>query len=296
MNQDLVNFFLEHLQIERRLSPYTLCSYQTDLLQFSSFISEEFTPEKSIVDLNSKEIRLWLVYLANQSLDNRSINRKLATLRTFYKYLQRTGKAIENPMISIKMVKTSKKLPQFLRESEMEKIAFHSEISSFEELQQELIFQLFYGTGMRLSELINLQVNQIDFLNHQIKVLGKRNKERIIPAPKSIFELLEKYLKIRPVDSEILLTNTKGKALYPMFVQRIIKKIISQTSTIEKQSPHVLRHSYATHLLNKGADLNAIKELLGHANLAATQVYTHNSLEKMKEIYKQAHPKGGKKL
>lgn len=294
MNQDLVNFFLEHLQIERRLSPYTLLSYQTDLLQFSSFISEEFTPEKSIVDLNSKEIRLWLVYLANQSLDNRSINRKLATLRTFYKYLQRTGKAIENPMISIKMVKTSKKLPQFLRESEMEKIAFHSEISSFEELQQELIFQLFYGTGMRLSELINLQVNQIDFLNHQIKVLGKRNKERIIPAPKSIFELLEKYLKIRPVDSEILLTNTKGKALYPMFVQRIIKKIISQTSTIEKQSPHVLRHSYATHLLNKGADLNAIKELLGHANLAATQVYTHNSLEKMKEIYKQAHPKGGK--
>ncbi|RVU26466.1 integrase [Sandaracinomonas limnophila] len=294
MNQDLVNFFLEHLQIERRLSPYTLRSYQTDLLQFSSFISEEFTPEKSIVDLNSKEIRLWLVYLANQSLDNRSINRKLATLRTFYKYLQRTGKAIENPMISIKMVKTSKKLPQFLRESEMEKIAFHSEISSFEELQQELIFQLFYGTGMRLSELINLQVNQIDFLNHQIKVLGKRNKERIIPAPKSIFELLEKYLKIRPVDSEILLTNTKGKALYPMFVQRIIKKIISQTSTIEKQSPHVLRHSYATHLLNKGADLNAIKELLGHANLAATQVYTHNSLEKMKEIYKQAHPKGGK--
>ena len=294
MNLDLVNFFLEHLQIERRLSPYTLRSYQTDLLQFSSFISEEFTPEKSIVDLNSKEIRLWLVYLANQSLDNRSINRKLATLRTFYKYLQRTGKAIENPMISIKMVKTSKKLPQFLRESEMEKIAFHSEISSFEELQQELIFQLFYGTGMRLSELINLQVNQIDFLNHQIKVLGKRNKERIIPAPKSIFELLEKYLKIRPVDSEILLTNTKGKALYPMFVQRIIKKIISQTSTIEKQSPHVLRHSYATHLLNKGADLNAIKELLGHANLAATQVYTHNSLEKMKEIYKQAHPKGGK--
>jgi len=294
MNQDLVNFFLEHLQIERRLSPYTLRSYQTDLLQFSSFISEEFTPEKSIVDLNSKEIRLWLVYLANQSLDNRSINRKLATLRTFYKYLQRTGKAIENPMISIKMVKTSKKLPQFLRESEMEKIAFHSEISSFEELQQELIFQLFYGTGMRLSELINLQVNQVDFLNHQIKVLGKRNKERIIPAPKSIFELLEKYLKIRQVDSEILLTNTKGKALYPMFVQRIIKKIISQTSTIEKQSPHVLRHSYATHLLNKGADLNAIKELLGHANLAATQVYTHNSLEKMKEIYKQAHPKGGK--
>lgn len=294
MNQDLVNFFLEHLQIERRLSPYTLRSYQTDLLQFSSFISEEFTPEKSIVDLNSKEIRLWLVYLANQSLDNRSINRKLATLRTFYKYLQRTGKAIENPMISIKMVKTSKKLPQFLRESEMEKIAFHSEKSSFEELQQELIFQLFYGTGMRLSELINLQVNQVDFLNHQIKVLGKRNKERIIPAPKSIFELLEKYLKIRPVDSEILLTNTKGKALYRMYVQRIIKKIISQSSTIEKQSPHVLRHSYATHLLNKGADLNAIKELLGHANLAATQVYTHNSLEKMKEIYKQAHPKGGK--
>ena len=292
MNLELVNFFLEHLKVERRLSKHTLVSYTTDLQQFCSFLEHGLPQAKLLLDLNSKDIRLWIVDLSNQSIENRSINRKLATLRTFFKYLQRTKKVIDNPMVSIKAVKIGKSLPQFLREPEIAKIDFSMQENSFESLREELIYSLFYGTGMRLSELIQLKVHQIDLYQKQLKVLGKRNKERIIPAPSILFELIEKYLKVCPFESEYLLLTDQGKPLYPMMVQRIIKKLLSSISTLEKLSPHVLRHTYATHLLNKGADLNAIKELLGHANLAATQVYTHNSLEKMKEIYQQAHPKG----
>jgi integrase/recombinase XerC len=291
MNLELVNFFLEHLQIERRLSKHTLSSYATDLNQFCSFIEQGLPQAKSIIALQTKDIRLWMVDLSNQGIENRSINRKLAALRTFFKHLQRTGKLIDNPMISIKAVKTSKTLPHFIRETEIKSIDFSNKGETFEELREELIFSLFYGTGMRLSELIDLKTTQIDVYHKQLRVLGKRNKERIIPAPSILFELIEKYVKVRPFESEFLLLTNQGKQLYPMMVQRIIKKLLGNVSTLEKLSPHVLRHTYATHLLNKGADLNAIKELLGHANLAATQVYTHNSLEKMKEIYQQAHPK-----
>jgi integrase/recombinase XerC len=292
MNLELVNFFLEHLQVERRVSKHTLISYSTDLQQFCTFIEQGLQPSKNIIELNSKDIRLWIVDLSNHSIENRSINRKLAALRTFFKYLQRTGKISENPMVSIKMVKTGKSLPHFIRETDLAKIEFPQSGESFQDLREELIFHLFYGTGMRLSELIQLQVNQIDLYHKQIRVLGKRNKERIIPAPDLLFEIIEKYLKVCPFTNDLLLLTDQGKPLYPMMVQRIIKKVLGNVSTLEKLSPHILRHTYATHLLNKGADLNAIKELLGHANLAATQVYTHNSLEKMKEIYQQAHPKG----
>jgi integrase/recombinase XerC len=292
MNLELVNFFLEHLQVERRVSKHTLISYSTDLQQFCTFIEQGLQPSKKIIELNSKDIRLWIVDLSNHSIENRSINRKLAALRTFFKYLQRTGKISENPMVSIKMVKTGKSLPHFIRETDLAKIEFPQSGESFQDLREELIFHLFYGTGMRLSELIQLQVNQIDLYHKQIRVLGKRNKERIIPAPDLLFEIIEKYLKVCPFTNDLLLLTDQGKPLYPMMVQRIIKKVLGNVSTLEKLSPHILRHTYATHLLNKGADLNAIKELLGHANLAATQVYTHNSLEKMKEIYQQAHPKG----
>jgi len=292
MNLSLVNFFLEHLQVERRLSQHTLTSYSTDLIQFCTFIEEGLPQSKTILELNAKDIRLWIVDLSNHGIENRSINRKLAALRTFFKYLQRTGKIETNPMVSIKAVKIGKSLPQFIREPEIAKIDFSEKEESFESLRDELIYSLLYGTGMRLSELINLKVNQIDVYQKQIKVLGKRNKERIIPAPIYLFDLIEKYFQRCPFESEYLLLTDQGKPLYPMMVQRMIKKLLGNVSTLEKLSPHVLRHTYATHLLNKGADLNAIKELLGHANLAATQVYTHNSLEKMKEIYQQAHPKG----
>jgi integrase/recombinase XerC len=190
------------------------------------------------------------------------------------------------------MIKTKKKLPQFLRESEIEPLLnLPVDLSSFEDLRDQLILFLLYGTGIRLAELISLKRMQVNLLSGTIRVIGKRNKERIVPIPKLIEALIENYLKVCPYTHENLLLTDKGEILYPVFVQRLVKKQLSKISTLEKLSPHILRHTYATHLLNRGADLNAIKELLGHANLAATQVYTHNSMEKIKEIYSQAHPK-----
>lgn len=290
MNREVVNFFLQHLQVERRLSPLTLRSYKIDLLQFLDFLA----PENLLVSqIKSQTIRAWLVALSNQGIQNRSINRKLATLRTFYKYLQRRGDVTDNPMQTIRMVKTSKTLPTYLRESEMEQVFAQQEIpkNTFEEVRDQLVLMLLYGTGMRLAELIQLTPQQVNLSAKTLRVIGKRNKERIIPMPTILVDLVKQYQALNPFQSPYLLLTDKGEPCYPMFVQRLVKKYLGEVSTLEKLSPHVLRHSYATHLLNRGADLNAIKELLGHANLAATQVYTHNSMEKLKEIYKQAHPK-----
>jgi len=290
MNREVVNFFLQHLQVERRLSPLTLRSYEIDLLQFLDFLA----PENLLVSqIKSQTIRAWLVALSNQGIQNRSINRKLATLRTFYKYLQRRGDVTDNPMQTIRMVKTSKTLPTYLRESEMEQVFAQQEIpkNTFEEVRDQLVLMLLYGTGMRLAELIQLTHQQVNLSAKTLRVIGKRNKERIIPMPTILVDLVKQYQALNPFQSQYLLLTDKGEPCYPMFVQRLVKKYLGEVSTLEKLSPHVLRHSYATHLLNRGADLNAIKELLGHSNLAATQVYTHNSMEKLKEIYIQAHPK-----
>jgi integrase/recombinase XerC len=287
MNRELVNFFCDHLAIERRLSPHTITSYSTDLEQFTAFIAPA-----ELLQVKALTIRKWLISLSDDSIQNRSINRKLATLRTFYKYLLRTGKIEENPMTSIRMVKTTKKIPQFVRESEMENLVENRKIASnFSEARDELILFLLYGTGIRLAELISLQNNQVNLAAKTIRVIGKRNKERVIPIPGLLIDLIATYNNFCTVEHANLLLTDKGEPLYPMFVQRLVKKNLGEYSQLEKLSPHVLRHTYATHLLNKGADLNAIKELLGHANLAATQVYTHNSMEKMKAIYLQAHPK-----
>ena len=287
MNRELVNFFLDHLSIERRLSSHTITSYSTDLEQFTTFIAPQ-----ELTQIQALTIRKWLISLSDDSIQNRSINRKLATLRTFYKYLLRTGKVSENPMASIRMVKTTKKIPQFVRESEMENLVEHRKIATnFSEARDELILFLLYGTGIRLAELISLQNNQVNLAAKTIRVVGKRNKERVIPIPGLLIDLIATYRSFCTVEHAHLLLTDKGEPLYPMFVQRLVKKNLGEYSQLEKLSPHVLRHTYATHLLNKGADLNAIKELLGHANLAATQVYTHNSMEKMKAIYLQAHPK-----
>ena len=287
MNRELVNFFCDHLAIERRLSHHTITSYSTDLEQFIAFIAPE-----ELTQIQAITIRKWLISLSDDSIQNRSINRKLATLRTFYKYLLRTGKILENPMTSIRMIKTTKKIPQFVRESEMGNLVEHRKIATnFSEARDELILFLLYGTGIRLAELISLRNNQVNLAAKTIRVIGKRNKERVIPIPGLLVELINAYRQFCTVEHTHLLLTDKGEPLYPMFVQRLVKKYLGEYSQLEKLSPHVLRHSYATHLLNKGADLNAIKELLGHANLAATQVYTHNSMEKMKAIYLQAHPK-----
>ena len=288
MNRELVNFFLVHLKVERRLSIHTVTAYENDLNQFLTFIGLE----TNITEIKSDLIRGWLIQLSDDAIQNRSINRKLATLRTFFKFLLRRGDRPDNPMSTIKMIKTKKKLPQFLRESEIEPLLnLPVDLSSFEDLRDQLILFLLYGTGIRLAELISLKRMQVNLLSGTIRVIGKRNKERIVPIPKLIEALIENYLKVCPYKHENLLLTDKGEILYPVFVQRLVKKQLSQISTLEKLSPHILRHTYATHLLNRGADLNAIKELLGHANLAATQVYTHNSMEKIKEIYSQAHPK-----
>lgn len=287
MNRELVNFFLDHLSIERRLSSHTITSYSTDLEQFTAFIAPT-----ELSHVQALTIRKWLISLSDDSIQNRSINRKLATLRTFYKYLLRSGKIAENPMTSIRMVKTTKKIPQFVRESEMENLVNNQKIATnFSEARDELILFLLYGTGIRLAELISLQNNQVNLAAKTIRVIGKRNKERVIPIPGLLIDLIATYHSFCTVEHTHLLLTDKGEPLYPMFVQRLVKKNLGEYSQLEKLSPHVLRHTYATHLLNKGADLNAIKELLGHANLAATQVYTHNSMEKMKAIYLQAHPK-----
>ena len=287
MNRELVNFFLDHLSIERRLSSHTITSYSTDLEQFTAFVAPA-----ELSQVQALAIRKWLISLSDDSIQNRSINRKLATLRTFYKYLLRTGKIEENPMTSIRMVKTTKKIPQFVRESEMENLVDNRKIATnFSEARDELILFLLYGTGIRLAELISLQNNQVNLAAKTIRVIGKRNKERMIPIPGLLVDLIATYRSFCTVEHTHLLLTDKGEPLYPMFVQRLVKKNLGEYSQLEKLSPHVLRHTYATHLLNKGADLNAIKELLGHANLAATQVYTHNSMEKMKAIYLQAHPK-----
>lgn len=290
MNRQVVNFFLQHLQVERRLSPLTLRSYQIDLNQFLDFLLRD---NLSPLLVKSQNIRLWLVELSNQGIQNRSINRKLATLRTFYKYLQRRGDIQDNPMLSIRMVKTAKSLPNYVRESEMEQlVALHEEPkNTFEEVRDQLALMLLYGTGMRLAELLQLTHQQINLPAKTLRVIGKRNKERVIPMPQLLVDLIHRYQSLNPFQNHHLIVTDKGEPAYPMFIQRLVKKYLGEVSTLEKQSPHILRHSYATHLLNRGADLNAIKELLGHANLAATQVYTHNSMEKLKEIYKQAHPK-----
>jgi integrase/recombinase XerC len=287
MNRELVNFFLDHLSIERRLSSHTITSYSTDLEQFTAFVNPI-----ELQQVQAMDVRKWLISLSDDSIQNRSINRKLATLRTFFKYLLRTGKITENPMASIRMVKTTKKIPHFVRESEMENLVENRIIATnFSEARDELILFLLYGTGIRLAELISLQNSQVNLAAKTIRVIGKRNKERMIPIPTFLVELLQTYRQFCPFENAHLLLTDKGEPLYPMFVQRLVKKNLGEYSQLEKLSPHVLRHTYATHLLNRGADLNAIKELLGHANLAATQVYTHNSMEKMKAIYQQAHPK-----
>jgi len=287
MNRELVNFFLDHLSIERRLSSHTITSYSTDLEQFTAFINPI-----ELQQVQAMDVRKWLISLSDDSIQNRSINRKLATLRTFYKYLLRTGKITENPMASIRMVKTTKKIPHFVRESEMENLVENRIIATnFSEARDELILFLLYGTGIRLAELISLQNSQVNLAAKTIRVIGKRNKERVIPIPGLLIDLISTYRRFCTIEHPHLLLTDKGEPLYPMFVQRLVKKNLGEFSQLEKLSPHVLRHTYATHLLNRGADLNAIKELLGHANLAATQVYTHNSMEKMKAIYQQAHPK-----
>ena len=286
--------FLKYLQYEKRYSPKTVLAYQTDLQQFQDFLNKDFDAVPS-AEANHALVRSWVVSLVEKEIDAASVNRKIACLRSYFKFLLRQEVITKDPMTKIKILKTKKKLPHFVQETDMVKVLDQIKFTKdFEGTRDQLVLELLYGTGMRLSELIGLKDLSINLKDRTLKVLGKRNKERVIPFTQSLVRLIEDYRKVRNKEiekkSEKLLLTETGQPLYPMLVNRIVKKYL-RDSNVDKKSPHVLRHTYATHLLNKGAEINAVKDLLGHASLAATQVYTHNSMEKLKKVFDQAHPK-----
>lgn len=292
----MIKTFISYLEFEKRFSKNTSLSYQTDLSQFETFLSETYIQD-SVVGATHVMIRSWIVTLVEQKLDPSSINRKIACLRSFYKFLLRQEVITSNPTAKLKILKTPKRLPHFVLENDMVSMLDNQgrfELN-FSGLRDQVIIELFYGTGMRLSELLSLKIGEINHAERTLKVLGKRNKERIIPFTSQLETVLQAYLKARQkefsIENDLLIVTDTGEKGYPMFIQRIVKKYLRAYSSVEKKSPHVLRHTYATHLLNKGAEINAVKDLLGHSSLAATQVYTHNSMEKLKRVFDQAHPK-----
>jgi len=292
----MTDSFLKYLQFEKRLSLNTLKAYRRDLEQFTQFISVHY-PEDTIQNADYGIIRSWIISLVESGMESLSVNRKIACLRSFFKFMFRQELISKDPMVKIAILKTRKKLPSFVKESDMAQlldgVAFGENLVG---LRDKLILELFYATGIRLTELITLRENQVDLGNHTIKVLGKRNKERVVPFAKGIVKNIREYISARNREVPrkghgFLFVTSKGDPCYPMLVYRTVRKYLKLHTSSEKTSPHVLRHTYATHLLNKGAEINAVKDLLGHSSLAATQVYTHNTVDKLKKIFEQAHPK-----
>ena len=286
--------FCDYLLHQKRYSPHTITAYKKDLDQFNKFLVSDFEI-RDIKEVNSSIIRSWIVHLIENEISARTINRKISTLKSFYKYLLKKKEIEISPLLKVVTPKTSKRLPIFIGETDMKNL-FEEIIydNDFEGVRDKLILEIFYATGIRLSELVNLNINSVDFNNSTIKVLGKRNKERLIPFGENIRRTLVGYIKERELISSkknTLFITKKGEIIYAKLVYRIVNHYLSKVITVSKKSPHVLRHTFATHMLNNGADLNSIKEILGHANLSATEVYTHNSIEKLKKIHKQAHPK-----
>jgi integrase/recombinase XerC len=291
---EIIPFFLKYIKYEKRSSDHTTTAYGIDMKQFEEYLVRTYDfyhPEFADFQM----IRSWIVAMVEMKVENRSINRKIATLRTFYKFLLQKKIIEKDPMIKISVLKTQKNIPEFVREKELDNLLDDVEFpDDFAGVRDKLILELLYGTGMRLSELIDLKERDIDFYSRTVKVLGKRNKERIIPINQPLVKLIQDYQNFKNSEGlmhEYLIVSEKGNQAYPVMIQRITKKYLSLVTTLAKKSPHILRHSYATHLLNNGAELTAIKDLLGHTSLSATQVYTHNSMEKIKKIYQQAHPK-----
>lgn len=291
----MIDSFLNFLQYEKRYSPHTVLSYRNDMNQFEAYLRETYEEEPARASYTM--VRSWVVSLVEQGHDALTINRKIASLRSFYKFLLRQEAIRKDPMVKIKILKTKKKLPQFVKEPDMNAVLDKSAFEdNHEGWRDKLVLELLYGTGMRLSELIHLKENQVNLREQTIKVIGKRNKERVIPFAKPLVAVIQGYLKARnreveANDSGFLVVTEKGGKCYPMMIYRTVSKYLGEHTSVEKRSPHVLRHTYATHLLNKGAEINAVKDLLGHSSLAATQVYTHNSMEKLKKAYDRAHPK-----
>jgi integrase/recombinase XerC len=288
--------FLDALKFEKRYSSHTIQAYHDDLFQFFEYINQQYG-ELPVTGLTPQLVRSWLASLKEQQLKAKSINRKISTLKSFFKYQMRIGILDKSPMTNIVSPKISKRLPVYIEEKDMADLFRYLPFpDTWKGKTDKLLFSIFYQTGIRLSELVNLKESQVDGSNKSIKVTGKGNKERVIPVSKELVEALENYMaekrkREQECDRLYLLVNEKGKKLYTKYVYLVVKSYLSEVTTLDKKSPHVLRHSFATHLTNHGADINSVKELLGHASLAATQIYTHNSIEKLKEVYKKAHPK-----
>jgi integrase/recombinase XerC len=288
--------FLDHLKYQKRYSQHTIISYENDLSAFSTFMMKEF-PDTEIDKIKTTFIRTWLAEMKEDDIASRSLNRKISALRSFFKYLLKNDFVKVNPVTTIISPKMPKRLPQFVEENDTNNLFEHVVFAEgYKGLTEKLILEILYNTGMRKAELISLKEHQIDINNSQVKVLGKGNKERIIPVSKLLmnnvkFYIAEKRRLFGRNEEHFLFITEKGKPLDPKQVYNIAKKYLTKVTTIDKKSPHILRHSFATHLMNNGADLNAVKELLGHSSLAATQIYTHNTIEKLKDVYKKAHPK-----
>ncbi|MBL7560485.1 tyrosine-type recombinase/integrase [Olleya sp. YSTF-M6] len=295
----LINAFIDYLLLEKKYSKLTVNAYNKDIQSFLLFLEEQ-DALNSITEVNYAQIRTWIINLVESGLTNRSINRKVSALNSFYKFLLKIEEVKVNPLSKHKALKTSKKLQIPFSEKEIETVLDKINLASgFEGLRNKLIIELFYSTGIRRIELINIKLSDVDLENKTIKILGKRNKERLIPLLNSVINSIQKYLEVRKKlelidDDQYLFLTKKGVKIYETLVYRIINDYFSIASSKVKKSPHILRHSFATHLLNQGAELNAVKELLGHSSLAATQVYTHNSIEQLKKVYAKSHPRSKK--
>ncbi len=291
--QMLIDKFLRYLQFEKRCSSHTLINYSNDLKQFATYLEKQYE-EKDLRAANHFYIRSWMVHLLENKIKPASINRKISTLKSFYRFLVREGIMSVNPMKKIIAPRVPSRLPHFIHAERMEAVFSDMHFDdSFEGRQERIILELLYATGMRRAELAGLKENDIDFANQTIRVFGKRNKQRLIPMLPSLARSIKHFIQEKSLyrHSEFLLTDTFSKPLGSARIYKIVKKHLTLAGIPGRKSPHVLRHTFATHLLNNGADISALKEILGHASLAATQIYTHNTIEKLKAIYKQAHPK-----
>jgi integrase/recombinase XerC len=290
-----LEIFLNFLKYEKRYSAHTITAYENDLHQFILF-GTNLVDDFSLEQVDYHLIRQWIISLMNEGSVSRTVNRKISTLKSFYRFLHREGLIATNPTDHVIMPKMAKKLPEFVQEKEINFLLDGQFFGTdFEGVRDRAILTFFYSSGIRLSELVNLRFADLNLDTQVVKVTGKRNKDRLIPFPVEMSQVLKVYIQMRnalfPDAGYILFLTSKGDPVYSKLIYRVVNKHLSLVTTIDKKSPHILRHSYATHLLNRGADLNAIKELLGHANLAATQVYTHTSFEQLKKVYKQAHPR-----
>jgi integrase/recombinase XerC len=288
--------FINYLKFEKRYSVHTIRAYEDDLLQLFGFVNELFG-ETKLSDIGPAYIKSWLASLKEQKISSKSINRKISSVRSFYKYMLRTGVLTQTPMTNINAPKISKRLPAYIEQKDMHSLLNVVEFpDTWTGQTDRLLLEVFYNTGMRLSELMNLKESQVNFASDTIKVLGKGNKERIIPVSPELTKQIKDYISnksknLPELNSPHLFVNEKGRKLYAKYLYLTVKKYLSLITTSGKKSPHILRHSFATHLSNNGADINAVKELLGHASLSSTQIYTHNSIQKLKDIHKKAHPK-----